>query len=78
MSTDWLRELRERGQRMPGVDRIWLPGEQSHLRRIDTSESTVFLLAPSLVKQLNDLASQLQGHCPLSAPYKSKPKEIVM
>jgi LDH2 family malate/lactate/ureidoglycolate dehydrogenase len=53
-----VRELRE-AQRMPGVDRIWLPGEQSHLRRIDHQKHGV-LLAPSLVKQLNDLASQLQ------------------
>ena len=53
-----VRELRE-AQRMPGVDRIWLPGEQSHLRRIDNQKHGV-LLAPSLVKQLNDLASQLQ------------------
>jgi len=52
-----VRELRE-AQRMPGVDRIWLPGEQSHLRRIDNQKQGV-LLAPSLVKQLNDLASQL-------------------
>jgi LDH2 family malate/lactate/ureidoglycolate dehydrogenase len=52
-----VRELRE-AQRMPGVDRIWLPGEQSHLRRIDNQKHGV-LLAPSLVKQLNDLASQL-------------------
>ena len=53
-----VRELRE-AKRMPGVDRIWLPGEQSHLRRIDNQKHGV-LLAPSLVKQLNDLASQLQ------------------
>ena len=52
-----VRELRE-AQRMPGVDRIWLPGEQSRLRRIDNQKHGV-LLAPSLVKQLNDLASQL-------------------
>lgn len=52
-----VRELRE-AQRMPGVDRIWLPGEQSHLRLIDNQKHGV-LLAPSLVKQLNDLASQL-------------------
>ncbi|MEY3888436.1 MAG: putative oxidoreductase YjmC [Pseudomonadota bacterium] len=53
-----VRELRE-AERMPGVDRIWLPGEQSHLRRIDNQKHGV-LLAPGLVKQLNDLASQLQ------------------
>ncbi len=60
-----VRELRE-AKRMPGVDRIWLPGEQSHLRRIDNQKHGV-LLAPSLVKQLNDLASQLQidAICPL-------------
>lgn len=52
-----VRELRG-AQRMPGVERIWLPGEQSHQKRIDHEKQGV-LLAPSLVKQLHELASQL-------------------
>jgi LDH2 family malate/lactate/ureidoglycolate dehydrogenase len=52
-----VRELRG-AQRMPGVERIWLPGEQSHQKRMDHDKQGV-LLAPSLVKQLHELASQL-------------------
>jgi LDH2 family malate/lactate/ureidoglycolate dehydrogenase len=59
-----VRELRG-ADRMPGVDRIWLPGEQSHQKRIDHEKNGV-LLAPSLVKQLGELALQLKIS-PLSA-----------
>jgi LDH2 family malate/lactate/ureidoglycolate dehydrogenase len=52
-----VRELRG-SERMPGVDRIWLPGEQSHEKR-KTNEAQGILLAPNLMKQLHDLASQL-------------------
>ncbi len=52
-----VRELRG-AQRMPDVERIWLPGEQSHQKRMDHEKQGV-LLAPSLVKQLHELASQL-------------------
>ena len=52
-----VRELRG-AERMPGVDRIWLPGEQSHEKRL-SNEAHGILLAPSLIKQLNDLAEQL-------------------
>ncbi len=52
-----VRELRG-SERMPGVDRIWLPGEQSHEKR-QSNEAHGIVLAPSLVKQLNDLAAQL-------------------
>jgi LDH2 family malate/lactate/ureidoglycolate dehydrogenase len=52
-----VRELRG-SERMPGVDRIWLPGEQSHEKRL-SNEAHGILLAPSLIKQLNDLAAQL-------------------
>ncbi len=45
-------------ERMPGVDRIWLPGEQSHEKRL-SHEAHGIVLAPSLMKQLNDLAAQL-------------------
>ncbi len=53
-----VQELRG-ANRMPGVDRIWLPGEQSHQKRLDHEKNGV-MLAPSLVKQLNDLATQLK------------------
>ena len=52
-----VRELRG-SERMPGVDRIWLPGEQSHEKRL-SNEAHGIVLAPSLMKQLNDLATQL-------------------
>jgi LDH2 family malate/lactate/ureidoglycolate dehydrogenase len=52
-----VRELRS-SERMPGVDRIWLPGEQSTEKRL-SNEAQGILLAPSLMKQLNDLAAQL-------------------
>jgi LDH2 family malate/lactate/ureidoglycolate dehydrogenase len=52
-----VRELRG-SERMPSVDRIWLPGEQSHEKRL-SHESHGIVLAPSLMKQLNDLAAQL-------------------
>jgi LDH2 family malate/lactate/ureidoglycolate dehydrogenase len=56
-------ELRN-AERMPGVERIWLPGEQSHRKRLAHEKQGV-LLAPSLVKQLHELAAQL-GVNPLS------------
>ena len=52
-----VRELRS-SERMPGVERIWLPGEQSHEKRL-SNEAQGMVLAPSLIKQLNDLAAQL-------------------
>jgi len=52
-----VRELRG-SERMPGVDRIWLPGEQSHEKRL-SNEAHGIVLAPSLMKQLNDMAAQL-------------------
>jgi len=52
-----VRELRG-SDRMPGVHRIWLPGEQSHEKRL-SNEAHGIVLAPSLMKQLNDLATQL-------------------
>ena len=53
-----VRELRG-SERMPGVDRIWLPGEQSHEKRL-SNEAHGIVFAPSLMKQLNDLALQLR------------------
>ena len=53
-----IQELRT-AERMPGVDRIWLPGEQSHHKRLD-HETHGVELAPGLVKQLNELAAERQ------------------
>jgi L-2-hydroxycarboxylate dehydrogenase (NAD+) len=52
-----VRELRD-SERMPGVDRIWLPGEQSHERRIANRRDGL-ALAPTLLAQLDKLASEL-------------------
>ena len=30
----FIRDIRQ-SQRLPGVDRIWLPGEQSHAKQLD-------------------------------------------
>jgi LDH2 family malate/lactate/ureidoglycolate dehydrogenase len=45
-------------ERMPGVDRIWMPGEQSHERRVRQSRDGIDL-APQLVKTLNTVAREL-------------------
>jgi L-2-hydroxycarboxylate dehydrogenase (NAD+) len=45
-------------EKMPGVDRIWLPGEQSEEKRLRYAKSGI-PLADKLVQQLNDLALQL-------------------
>jgi L-2-hydroxycarboxylate dehydrogenase (NAD+) len=52
-----VRELRA-SERMPGVDRIWLPGEQSHARRI-ANERDGLALPPALLAQLDTLAKDL-------------------
>jgi L-2-hydroxycarboxylate dehydrogenase (NAD+) len=52
-----VRELRA-SERMPGVDRIWLPGEQSHIRRI-VNERDGVKLTPALLAQLDALAGDL-------------------
>jgi len=53
-----VRELRG-SQRMPEVDRIWLPGEQSHAKRL-AHEARGIPVSANLVLQLNALAEQLQ------------------
>src|SRR3954470_10811326 len=45
-------------ERMPGVHRIWLPGEQSHLRR-EQNEREGLALPPALRAQLDTIASEL-------------------
>lgn len=44
--------------RLPGVERIWLPGEQSHQRRADSAASGI-PLAAALINELNELAQEL-------------------
>lgn len=52
-----VREMRG-SARMPGVDRIWLPGEQSHARRIE-NERDGLALTPALLAQLDTVARDL-------------------
>jgi len=52
-----IRSLRS-SRRLPGVERIWLPGEQSHAKRI-AYERDGIPLAPELVRHLNGLAADL-------------------
>jgi L-2-hydroxycarboxylate dehydrogenase (NAD+) len=52
-----VRTLRE-SQRLPGVERIWLPGEQSHEKRLDRMKHGI-PLPPSLKKSLDELAKEL-------------------
>jgi LDH2 family malate/lactate/ureidoglycolate dehydrogenase len=52
-----VRELRG-AERMPGVDRIWMPGEQSHAKRM-ANERDGLLLPPALRTQLDALARDL-------------------
>ncbi|MBB3178482.1 Ldh family oxidoreductase [Variovorax sp. Sphag1AA] len=52
-----VRDIRE-SERLPGVERIWLPGEQSHTRRAANAESGA-PLAAALVDDLDRLATRL-------------------
>ena len=52
-----IREMRA-SERTPGVERIWLPGEQSHAKRI-ANERDGLLLSPALLAQLNSVANDL-------------------
>lgn len=52
-----VRELRE-SRRLPGVERIWMPGEQSHAKRAEHARSGVPVPAP-LMESLRALASEL-------------------
>jgi L-2-hydroxycarboxylate dehydrogenase (NAD+) len=51
------RELRA-SERMPGVDRIWLPGEQSHEKRLRNQQGGI-PLPPGLVAQLDTFARDM-------------------
>jgi L-2-hydroxycarboxylate dehydrogenase (NAD+) len=52
-----VRELRE-SERIPGVERIWLPGEQSHERRA-ANERDGIPIGPVLRQQLDDFADEM-------------------
>ena len=52
-----IREIRD-SERMEGVERIWLPGEQSYYRKRDRRANGV-PLSPALHRTLNDLATSL-------------------
>jgi L-2-hydroxycarboxylate dehydrogenase (NAD+) len=52
-----VRELRA-SERIPGVDRIWLPGEQSHAKRT-ANERDGIALPPALRKQLDAFAADM-------------------
>ncbi len=52
-----VRDIRS-SERLPNVDRIWLPGEQSHQRRSDYAKRGV-PLPEALVHELDELANQL-------------------
>jgi L-2-hydroxycarboxylate dehydrogenase (NAD+) len=52
-----IRELRA-SERMPGVDRIWMPGEQSHAKRL-ANERDGLALPPALRTQLDEFAREI-------------------
>jgi LDH2 family malate/lactate/ureidoglycolate dehydrogenase len=52
-----VRDLRK-SERMPGVERIWLPGEQSHLKRVANERDGVPIV-PALRASLDKLAAEL-------------------
>jgi L-2-hydroxycarboxylate dehydrogenase (NAD+) len=59
-----VRDLRG-SERLPGVERIWLPGEQSHCKRKRYAEQGIPISA-ALLDELNLLASDI-GIDPLTA-----------
>jgi len=58
-----VRDLRG-SKRLPGVERIWLPGEQSHVKRIERSATGV-PMPPALLASLAEVAREL-GIMPLA------------
>ena len=59
-----VRDIRS-SERLPGVERIWLPGEQSHNKR-ERYTTQGIPVAPTLVSELNALAAEW-GIAPLTA-----------
>jgi L-2-hydroxycarboxylate dehydrogenase (NAD+) len=53
-----VRTLRS-SPRLPGVERIWLPGEQSHTKRLDRVKNGI-PMPPPLRKSLDELAKELK------------------
>jgi L-2-hydroxycarboxylate dehydrogenase (NAD+) len=51
------RDIRD-SERMPGVERIWLPGEQSHARRAEYASAGI-PIAAAIAAELDQLAEQL-------------------
>ena len=58
-SVDVMARTIRSSPRLPGVDRIWLPGEQSHTKRLDREKNGI-PLPPSLKKSLDELAKELK------------------
>jgi L-2-hydroxycarboxylate dehydrogenase (NAD+) len=58
-SVDVLIDDLRQSRRMPNVDRIWLPGEQSHARRAGNEKDGI-PIAPSLMRNLDQLADELR------------------
>ncbi len=58
-----VRDIRS-SERLPGVERIWLPGEQSHEKR-ERYTTQGIPVAPTLIAELNALAAEL-GIAPLT------------
>jgi LDH2 family malate/lactate/ureidoglycolate dehydrogenase len=52
-----VRDLRA-SRRMPGIERIWMPGEQSHVRRTLAAGAGI-AIAPALQKALDTVADEL-------------------
>jgi LDH2 family malate/lactate/ureidoglycolate dehydrogenase len=52
-----VRMIRD-SQRLPGVERVWLPGEQSHTRRVERTSHGIPIPA-ALQKNLDELAHEL-------------------
>src|SRR6266513_99367 len=57
-NVDALTRALRNSRRLPDVDRIWLPGEQSHAKRI-AYEREGIPLGPELLRKLNELADEL-------------------
>ena len=53
-------------ERLPGVDRIWLPGEQSHLKRLDRMKNGIPM--PKPLRDSLDAAARDLGIAPLIEP----------
>jgi LDH2 family malate/lactate/ureidoglycolate dehydrogenase len=52
-----IRDIRA-SKRLPGVDRVWLPGEQSHAKRLDRAKNGI-PVPEALLTSLNKVAAEL-------------------